>query len=56
MGPKGMKYQEIKKSNCLVTKINKKGIFPVFGRSTYCQNMWVKICGRSRSDLKMSNN
>ena len=26
------------------------------GRSTYCQNMQFKICGRSRSDLKMSNN
>ena len=23
---------------------------------TYCQNMRFKICGRSRSDLKMSNN
>ena len=23
---------------------------------TYCQNMWFKICSRSRSDLKMSNN
>ena len=26
------------------------------GRPTYCQNMRFKICGRSRSDLKMSNN
>ena len=26
------------------------------GRPTYCQNMQFKICGRSRSDLKMSNN
>ena len=26
------------------------------GRPTYCQNMWFKICGRSRSNLKMSNN
>ena len=26
------------------------------GRPTYCQNMWFKICSRSRSDLKMSNN
>ena len=23
---------------------------------TYCQNMWLKICGRSRSNHKMSNN
>ena len=26
------------------------------GGPTHCQNMWFKICGRSRSDLKMSNN
>ena len=26
------------------------------GGPTYCQNMMFKICGRSRSDLKMSNN
>ena len=26
------------------------------GRPTYCQNMRFKICGRSRSNLKMSNN
>ena len=26
------------------------------GGPTYCQNMQFKICGRSRSDLKMSNN
>ena len=26
------------------------------GGPTYCQNMRFKICGRSRSDLKMSNN
>ena len=26
------------------------------GGPTYCQNMWFKICGRSRSGLKMSNN
>ena len=26
------------------------------GRPTYCQNMRFKICSRSRSDLKMSNN
>ena len=30
------------------------GIF--LGRPIYCQNMQFKICGRSRSDLKMSNN
>ena len=26
------------------------------GGPTYYQNMWFKICGRSRSNLKMSNN
>ena len=26
------------------------------GGPSYCQNMRFKICGRSRSDLKMSNN
>ena len=26
------------------------------GGRTYCQNMQFKICGRSRSDLKISNN
>ena len=93
MGPKGMKYQEIKKSNCVWSRKLIKKAFSQFlegthivkicggkcvvgshqhflisinyhkiplriflGGPTYCQNMWFKICGRSRSNLKMSNN
>ena len=52
MGSKCMKYQEIKKSDCYWSgKLIKKTNFQVSGGPHI-----VTICGRSRSDLKMSNN
>ena len=60
MGPKCMKYQEIKKSNCVWSQKLIKKAFSQFLEGPHID----KICGggsrvhgsRSRSDLKMSNN
>ena len=57
MGPKCMKYQEIKKSNCVWSRKLIKKAFSQFLEGPHI----VKICGSIRvdldpSDLKMSNN
>ena len=57
MGPKGMKYQEIKKSNCVWSRKLIKKAFSQFLEGPHI----VKICGLicvdlDPSDLKMSNN